>query len=154
MCIRWGLVAGLAMLSVNLLAAQDGVTPAAPATDVSRLIPQLDDAEFAQRQAASQELMESGKAVFPQLEKAALEGSREASGRAIDILKTHYTRGDDATKQAAQAALERLAKSGSSGAAQRADEVLNPPKPPEDPFNGRFGVAPGIIRGANIQIQV
>jgi hypothetical protein len=148
MCIRWGLMAGVWLLSVNLL----GVNPLA--ADVSRLIPQLDDAEFSQRQAASQELMEAGKAVFPQLEKAALEGSREASGRAIDILKTHYMRGDDATKQAAQGALERLARSGNSGAAQRANDILNPPKVQEDPFNGRFGVAPGIIRGANIQIQV
>jgi hypothetical protein len=131
----------VSLLSLNLLAA-----------DVERLIPQLDDAEFSQRQAASQELMEAGKAVFPQLEKAALEGSREASGRAIDILKTHYARGDDATKQAAQAALERLAKSNNSGAAQRADEILNPPKPLEDPFNGRFGGP--VIRPGNIQIQV
>jgi hypothetical protein len=145
MCIRWGLVAGVGLLSVNLLALN------LLAADVERLIPQLDDAEFSQRQAASQELMEAGKAVFPQLEKAALEGSREASGRAIDILRTHYTRGDDATKQAAQGALERLAKSGSAGAAQRANEILNPPKVQEDPF-GRFGGP--INRLGNIQIQI
>ena len=159
MGIRWGLWAGVGLLSGSLLARADDAasrptTPAAEAaTEISRLIPQLDDAEFSQRQAASQELMEAGKAVFPELEKAALEGSREASGRAIDILRTHFSRGDDATKQAAQAALERLAKSGNAGAAQRAGDVLNPPKPVEDPFNGRFGGGP-ILRGAGIQIQV
>ncbi len=159
MGIRWGLWAGVGLLSGSLSARADDAasaptTPAAEAaTEISRLIPQLDDAEFSQRQAASQELMEAGKAVFPELEKAALEGSREASGRAIDILRTHFSRGDDATKQAAQAALERLAKSGNAGAAQRAGDVLNPPKPVEDPFNGRFGGGP-ILRGAGIQIQV
>ena len=161
MCIRWGLWAAAGLVGVSLSVRADDAagslpetTPAAEAAaEISRLIPQLDDAEFSERQAASQELMEAGKAVFPQLEKAALEGSREASGRALDILKTHYTRGDDETKQAAQAALERLAKSGSAGAAQRANEILNPPKPEENPFNGRFGAVP-IIRGAGIQIQV
>jgi hypothetical protein len=158
MGIRWGLGAGLGLLAVSLLArADDAASAPTPAGDVaaeiSRLIPQLDDAEFSQRQAASQELMEAGKAVFPELEKAALEGSREASGRAIDILRTQFARGDDATKQAAQAALERLAKSNNAGAAQKANDVLNPPKAVEDPFNGRFGVAP-VIRGAGLQIQV
>lgn len=144
------------MIAVGLtcmcLAARADDAPAASTDDVASLIPQLDDGEFSQRQAASQKLMAAGKAVFPQLEKAALEGSREASGRAIDILKTHFTRGDDETKQAAKASLERLAGSGSAGAAQRASEVINPPKEPELPFNGRFGGP--ILRGANLQIQV
>ena len=158
MGIRWGLGAGVGLLAVSMLARADDVANAPAlagdgAAETSRLIPQLDDAEFSQRQAASQELMEAGRVVFPELEKAALEGSREASGRAIDILRTQFARGDNDTKQAAQAALERLAKSNNAGAAQKANDVLNPPKPVEDPFNGRFGVAP-VIRGAGIQIQV
>jgi hypothetical protein len=160
MCHRWGMLAAAGMLlgclwaQAEEVAAVPDTTPGAQAaTDQSRLIPQLDNVEFSERQAASQELLEAGKAVFPQLEKAAQEGSREASGRALDILKTHYARGDDETKQAAQAALERLAKSHNAGAAQRAHEILNPPKPEENAFNGRFGAVP-IIRGANIQIQV
>lgn len=147
MVSRFGLFAIALVLSLNLLARAD------EAADISRLIPQLDDAEFSQRQAASQDLMEAGKAVFPQLEKIAQEGSREASGRALDILRAHYTRGDDETKQAAQAALERLAKSSNAGAAQRAGDVLNPPKPEVDPFNQPFGAVP-IMRAANLQIQI
>jgi hypothetical protein len=154
MSIRIGILAAAGLLCIQLVArADDAAGAPAAAADFSRLIPQLDDSEFSRRQAASQDLMEAGKAVFPELEKAALEGSREASGRAIDILRAHYTRGDDETKQAAQAALERLAKSSNAGAAQRAGAVLNPPKPEEDPFNGQFGAVP-IIRRAGIQIQV
>jgi hypothetical protein len=156
---RWGCLAAAGLLCLGVAARADDAAGPVPETsaadiaaDIAKLIPRLDDAEFSQRQAASQELMEAGKTVFPQLEKAALEGSREASGRALDILKTHFTRGDDDTKQAAKAALERLAKSSNAGAAQRANDVLNPPKLP-DPLNAQFGALP-IIRGANIQIQV
>jgi hypothetical protein len=160
MLTRWGCVAAAGLLCLASVAWSDDAASSLPvaeaaveaAVDIAQLIPRLDDAEFAQRQAASQELMEAGKAVFPQLEKAALEGSREASGRAIDILKTHFARGDDDTKQAAQAALERLAKSGNAAAAQRADEALNPPKPVETPLNAFGGVQ--IIRPANMQIQI
>jgi hypothetical protein len=46
--------------------------------------------------------------------------------RAVEILRNHFQGGDEATKQAAKASLERLAASGNSSAAQRAAEALNP----------------------------
>src|SRR5205085_11165171 len=88
------------------------------------------------------------------LEKAAETGSREVSSRAIEILKKHYERGDFETKEAATAALSRLAKSGNPSVAQRAEAVLHPPAETAQPqpiFGGGFAVP---VRGANIQIQV
>jgi hypothetical protein len=124
------------------------------ADDVPGLIQQLDGPEFAQRQEASQKLSEAGKAVFPDLEKAAESGTREVASRIVDILKTHFTRGDDETKKAAKEALERLAKSGNGAAAQQATKALAPP--PEETQPGIGGIFGGGIRvaGAQIQIQV
>ncbi|HEX5104702.1 MAG TPA: hypothetical protein VFV87_12865 [Pirellulaceae bacterium] len=154
MGLRLAILTLLGLLPFALAKAGGAASPASDgAKDIAELIPQLGSAEFARRQAASQELTEAGKAVFPELERAALEGGREVSGRAIDILKTHFNRGDDSTKQAAQGALERLAKSGQAGAAQRASEALNPPQEPDAAFNGPFGAVP-IFRGANIQVQM
>jgi hypothetical protein len=168
MSARYGLLAaaifgltwvGLSAEETPTAATPTDATPAeatpakAPeAGEISRLLQDLDDAEFVRRQEASQRLTEAGKTVFPELEKAAQEGSREVSGRALEILQRHYERGEDDTKQAAKAALERLAAGGNAGAAQRANNVLNPPpEPAVDPL-GRFGALP--IRAGNIQIQI
>lgn len=151
-------LAAAASLLFGTMALGDETPAAKPAADdtaadAAKLVQQLDNAEFSQRQQASQKLMEAGKAIFPQLEKTAQGGSREASGRAIDILRKHFEGGDDDTRQAAKAALERLSQSGNPGAAQRASEVLNPPKDPVDiQFGGvRRG---GFFPGPNIPIQV
>jgi hypothetical protein len=102
------------------------VAAAGSPTDAGTLLEQLDAPSFSQRQEASRKLSEAGKAVFPQLEQAAESGSREVAIRAIEILKRHFVGGDDQSKQAAQAALQRLGKSSNPSAAQRATEALNP----------------------------
>jgi hypothetical protein len=132
--------------------------PAPPVGDaavngVPALIEQLDAPEFAERQAASQKLSEVGAGIFPDLEKAAGSGSREKAGRALDILKRHFERGDDESRKAAKASLERLAESGEGGIAQRAGEILNPPQIAQTLPPGIFGGA-APIRAANIQIQI
>jgi hypothetical protein len=66
---------------------------------------------------------------IPQLEATAAAGSREAASRSLDILKRHFVHGDQELKPAAREALERLAASQSASTAQKARDVLNPPKP-------------------------
>ena len=117
--------------------------------DIQRLVAQLDGAEFAERQRASDQLSQAGAAAFPALEKVAGTGSREVAGRAISILQSHLQGGDDDAQKAARASLERLAKSNISMVASKAAEALNPPKP-QPVFANRLGVAP--VRIANIQI--
>ncbi len=128
-------------------------------TDLDALIEQLNAPEFAARQEASRKLSEAGKAVFPQVEKAAETGSREVATRAIEILRTHFRGGDLETKEAAKASLDRLAKSGNPAAAQRASDALNPPAAvtiPQPVVLG--GINPAILQQlqqrGGIQIQV
>jgi S-adenosylhomocysteine hydrolase len=135
-----------AALAIEALPAN----PMAASLDVKRLVEQLDEPNFADRQAASQRLSEAGSAAFAELEHAAATGSREASGRAIDILRLHFERGDDNVKQAARSVLERLAKGDDPRSAQLAGEALNPSKPPAAAVGGVFG-APAV-RLANIRV--
>jgi hypothetical protein len=129
--------------------------PLEPAVD--QLVEQLGAAEFAERQEASRRLTEAGKAVFPQVEKAAESGSREVATRAVEVLKRHFTGGDLETKEAAKSALERLAKGGNPAAAQRANEALNPQPAATIPQPGIGGINPIVLqqlqqRGIQIQL--
>jgi hypothetical protein len=135
------------------LPAVDIATEAA-SERIASLIERLDGREFAERQAASQQLEEAGAVAIPQLELTATAGSREASGRALDVLKRHFERGTDEVKLAAREVLVRLAESDNPSTAQRARDVLNPrkalgivspvgiqppiPPPPVNNFGGGF----------------
>ena len=105
-------------------------------------IDQFDRPEFTERQAASQQLEDAGTAALPQLEATAAAGSREASARALDILKRHFQSGADEVKPAAREALERLAQSTDPSTAQKARNVLNPPKEPG--LTTPVGFQPGL----------
>lgn len=109
-----------------------------------QLIEQLDAPEFASRQEASRKLTEGGKDVFPDVEKAAEAGSREVASRAIEILRSHFQGGDEGTREAARAALERLASGSNASAAQRARDILNPP--PEPQIGNLGGINPAMLQ--------
>ncbi len=111
----------------------------------AELIEQLDAPEFARRQEASRKLTEAGTTLFPEIEKAAQGGSREVASRAIEILRSHFQGGDETTKKAARASLERLAASGNPSAAQRAKDALNPQPEPADAGNLN-GINPAMIQ--------
>jgi hypothetical protein len=106
------------------LESTGGVSPG----EVARLVEQLDGPEFGERQEASRRLSEAGKSVLLELEKAVTGPSREVSGRALDILKLHFQRGDADLKQAAKESLTRLADSKNVSISQRARNVIEPPK--------------------------
>ena len=142
----------LTACSAAVWGAEAAIPAGGPQSELPRWLEQLDGPEFAERQEASRKLSEAGREVFPELEKAAESGTREVATRAIDILKKHFERGDFDTKEAAQAALQRLAKSSNAAAAQRAQAALNPAPEAQPivawPFGGQQ------IRVANAQIQV
>jgi hypothetical protein len=148
--LRWLLAAGCTLLLAATVRGDtltEGAAVPSTAEDVAQLVEQLDAPEFSERQEASRKLSEAGRGVFPQIEKAAEAGTREVASRGIEILKNHLQGGDDETKQAAKAALERLAKSDNPAAAQRASEALNPP--PQ-----QVGLPAGNIGAINPAIQL
>lgn len=130
-----------------------GESPLA-ALSAAALIEQLDSVEFSERQAASESLRDAGLGALSELEQVALSGSREASARAFEIFKEHRGQGDAELQRAVNEILLRIAAAGSSTAAQRARQILNPPKPetitmpagqqfpPPPPGRGNFGFVP------------
>jgi hypothetical protein len=137
----------------DTLPAGDG--PPNAAEGIARLVEQLDAPEFSERQEASRKLTEAGRAAFEEIEKSAQSGSREAAVRAVEILRNHFRGGDDQTREAAKAALERLAKSDNPAAAQRANLALNPPAEPQGiPINAFQPAMLPMIAPARLQIQM
>jgi hypothetical protein len=95
---------------------------------IAAWIERLDCPAYSERQTASQRLEDAGAAALAELESAIVSGSREASGRALDILKRHFETGAEDLKMAAQDVLVRLAGHTSASTAQRARNILNPPR--------------------------
>jgi len=125
-------VAGCLWLRVST-AAEGTPTPvesasAAALDPISAIIQQLEHDTFAERQAASKILSEAGASALPHLENTAANGSREAASRAMDIVKSHFENGDTELKSNARGVLTRLAKNDNVATAQRARNVLDPPR--------------------------
>lgn len=122
----------------------------------AQLVKQLDADGFADRQVASQKLTAAGKAAIPALTEAAQSNSRETAMRALNILKKHFSSSNKELKDAAKAALEKIANGNNAVAAGRAQKVLNPPKPQNPVGPGGIRIAPGarIQIGGQIQIRV
>ena len=130
----WLLAAVFCLLFTAAASGTEGPAPTlAPepssASDIVSLLGDLDDPTYVKRQAATRRLAEIGPEAIFQLEAAAGAGSREVSSRAFEILKRHYQSGDETSRLAAREALDRLAARSDVSAAQRARDILNPPKP-------------------------
>jgi len=142
---RSGVVAGFLAVLTAL---------SATAADFPALLEQLDSPVYVERQAASQQLAEAGAEAVPALEQAIARGSREASSRALDLVKRQLYEGSDDSKAAARQSLQRLSESHHPSTAQRARDVLNPP--PERTAAAPFGQIPmpnGRGRFNNVQFQ-
>jgi len=102
--------------------------------EIKRMVEQLTAERFSERQEASRRLAEIGKPAIPALTERALGDSLEGIIRSIDILRGLYRSEDEATRQAAKEALEKIAKSENPSAARRAADALKagakPPAPP------------------------
>jgi len=128
--------------------ADDAVTD-----QIAALIDRLDARSFGERQVASQQLEDLGAAAAAHLELAIKSGSREASARALDILRRHFEQGSDDARQSARTVLVRLADSNSASLAQKARDALDPPKVPAYADPGiMFGN--GFNRVQNLQVVI
>jgi hypothetical protein len=113
-------------LVARLGVVQADETAPASAEQIASWVNDLDASRFVDRQRASDKLARAGKPAIAELSRAALSDSREASSRAIQILKSHLESRDLEAQHAAQAALERVVESGRPSAAGIARRALNP----------------------------
>ncbi|NLF72246.1 MAG: hypothetical protein GX575_24695 [Candidatus Anammoximicrobium sp.] len=130
--------------------------PAASAEQIAGWIRQLDSPRFAERTEATRRLEEAGKDAFPALIEAAVGDSREATLRAIEILRKHSQEGDESLP-AAKEALQKIAASEHPSAARRAKEALAPPapSPPKVPAIQLGPIVPKLPAGQQqVQVQI
>ena len=128
------------LLPASRLVAQEKQVDAGEAPVVA-LIKQLASSNFAERQAASQQLTKLGEQAIPRLKAAALGDNRETVTRSVDILKGHLKSANEKLQSAARAALEKISAIENGVGPRLAREALAPPKPRPQPAPGR------VIRG-------
>jgi hypothetical protein len=139
--------------------------PAATATaaEISDLVKQLDADDFKARQLAAEKLSALGKPAIPALIDAAQSSQLELMSQALGILRGFHQDNNADLKTAAKEALEKVAAGTNPNAAQRAKDLLAPPKSADnDPNRNNIIAGNGqgqiIINGAGgingrIQIQ-
>lgn len=133
---------------------------AAPDRTAAAWIEDLSSDEFEARIEASRRLQDAGQTVIVPLTEAALAGDLDLATRCLGILERLHLSDDPATKEAARAALEKLAKSDHKPVAARAETILRPPPPPRKqafPNAAGGGIriqVNGAIRGLGRKIQV
>lgn len=135
----------------------------ATAAEIADLVKQLDADDFKARQQANEKLSALGKAAIPALGEAAQSTQLELMSQALGILRGFYQDNNADLKAAAKEALEKVAAGNNPNAAQRAKELLAPPKGSENDPNrgniilGNAGQGQIIINGAggiNGRIQI
>ncbi len=151
----WSLLFAAVMGIPDCLASETAPAEAGPdlgtssSVPIAELVRQLDSPRFAERTEASRRLDEAGKEAFPALAEAALGDSREATVRAIEILRKHSQEGDEATTTAAKESLQKIAASDHAFAARRAKDALTPPQPTPTVPNIQLGpIIPNLPFGA------
>jgi hypothetical protein len=142
---------GLSPLTIAARAAEseEPAQAAASAERIAELVKQLDADQYSQRQDAQEALIAIGKPAIEAVSQAATAGSLEVTSRSIDILKKLYQSSDEATKTAAEAALQKLADGNHPPSARRAKAVL---KPKVEAGQGVPGVGRVIIGNAQFNI--
>lgn len=108
-------------------AADNDADRSAAATDPAQLatwITQLSDDSYDIREQACKHLQSGGVEVVAPLKAAAEKGDLEVTSRAVRVLRQLYLTGDDNTFEAAQIALEALARSTNGVISRRAVAVL------------------------------
>jgi hypothetical protein len=126
------------------------------ATEIDRLVAQLDAPGYSERQSAGEKLAALGAAALPALEKVAKGESLEVTTRAIELLKKLLDSSEASTRTDARQALQRLAKGDRPRASRLAQDVLKA-KEQEDaasavPAFNRFGqIGIQIVPGINVR---
>ena len=119
---------------------------------IATLIKELASPNFAERQAATQQLSDLGQDAIEQLTTTALGNNREAVTRSVNILKIHLKSANENLKTAAKAALKKISVVEQGVGPRLAREALAPPAPRPEPVPRQ--VAPGIRIVPQIQLQV
>jgi hypothetical protein len=91
---------------------------------IARWVQQLDDDQFAVREAAHANLLRAGRPAIPAVSDAASSGSLEVTTRVFRIFRSLVTSMDNSTAEAAREALMKLTASGHPQVAARARQVL------------------------------
>jgi hypothetical protein len=129
--------------------------PAATASpeEIAKLVKQLDDDQFASRQAASKRLEAIGVPAISALAKAAVGTSAEVTSRSIDVLGKLLDSPDESVRLPARVTLENIAKGENANAADRAKQAIEARKP-NRPAQAGLGnvVIQGGIRIAALNI--
>jgi hypothetical protein len=99
--------------------------PAPSETAIAALISELDNEQYEVREAATRKLVDAGGPAVRPLAEAAATGSLEMGVRAIRVLETLYTSGDEATVVVVEEALDRLSESKNRSIASRAARVFS-----------------------------
>jgi len=123
--------------------------------EIAKLVAQLNAERYADRQTASEKLEAIGRPAISELAKAAVGESLEANVRAIELLAKFLESSDAATKEAAKAALETIAKSDRQAAAGRAKDALSAEESQRNPQNapqGQGQIGQIIVGARPIQI--
>jgi hypothetical protein len=95
-----------------------------PKRVILALVADLDSSNYHVRRTATRRLKNSGEEAVVPLVQAVHQGDLEVTTRAIDILETIYASDNLTASEAAESALEQLAKSRNRSVALRADSVL------------------------------
>jgi uncharacterized protein (UPF0147 family) len=140
----------------NAAKAEQNAKPAAAGESVAQLVEQLDAADYGTRERASAKLAAKGTAAIAALEKAAANGNLEVLSRATGVLGTLLKSTDEATRKAADEALQHLADGYSPAAARKAKAILdlkNGFKNNRRPMNARVLLRPAanarlVVNGA------
>jgi len=136
------------LLPASRLVAQEKQADAGEAPVVA-LIKQLASSNFAERQAASQQLTKLGEQAIPRLTAAALGDNREAVTRSIDILQGHLKSANEKLQSAAKTALKKISAIENGVGPRLAREALAPPKPRPQPVPRQ-----GVRGFPQIQLQI
>jgi ribosomal protein L17 len=118
----------IGLLQAAVAIAQDGKPAKVDAGDIQRLIDQLDNDEFTQRESATKQLTKLGRPAIEALTAAAAQQSSETRARSLSIIKTLFRSDDAATKTAAQEALVKLSKSDNVSVRRLAEKILAEPQ--------------------------
>jgi hypothetical protein len=143
----------VALLSWTAFLLLPALAQAEPTTEeIDRWVADLESSQFAEREAASQKLVEAGQSALDAVAEVAASGGAESSKRALDILRQQFDSDDEALKAAAKAKLESLAESDNARVARRAKAVLEPPQVAQAAPGGRnIQIFPGPPGGIQIQ---
>lgn len=119
----WSVVVLVGMgLATAVSGEKDAVAPTAK--QIAQWIQDLDDDQFAVREAASKNLLKAGKAVIEAVATAAAKNSPEVAVRSFQILEDLTSSPDEATARSAKEVLVKLAASTNPAVADRAKGAL------------------------------